>query len=409
MDVCSYQYEQWYSMDRLYMPKNLWVNHSTHWTRFYSLQREIHLHKVEKTKNPNRIQINCSSSFVVSPNFLKVRLWLSYVSWCFHDRWAYLIVINFRHILKPFRDFECLRWWRPRCWCTFLPMGINDFPYGVSLSTRIPFSNDLAKPRKKSFSSGAMSHYFAYLYLTAYIEVIAVAPSVTMIVFINSDCQSKREIGSILDWVGIDILIYSEHKSRELFNARRGDSDKPWSAVSARNAVIPGRAIARRIVLGSSPREAKVTSRRMQMHDTTWLELEPSCRSIVGITLTVSNSRLPSNEYRKERGLHMWYQGNEPDLDGRQCQLDIVDKTRYHDWPRRFCQDSPTWRGATVSSRSGRQLKAEFKSGCKSFEPLNLSMYLMTHWPHRQLWPVVSSPMPTKLLYHNHPKYFPQL
>ena len=192
MDVCSYQYEQWYSMDRLYMPKNLWVNHSTHWTLFYSLQREIHLHKVEKTKNPNRIQINCSSSFVVSPNFLKLRLWLSYVSWCFHDRCAYLIVINLRHILKPFRDFECLRWWRPRCWCTFLPMGINDFPYGVSLSTRIPFSNDLAKPRKKSFSSGAMSHYFAYLYLTAYIEVIAIAPSVTMIVIINSDLSIQK-------------------------------------------------------------------------------------------------------------------------------------------------------------------------------------------------------------------------
>ena len=27
----------------------------------------------------------------------------------------------------------------------------------------------------------------------------------------------------------------------------------------------------------------------------------------------------------------------------------------------------------------------EFKSGCKSFEPLNLSMYLMTHWPRRQI------------------------
>ena len=28
---------------------------------------------------------------------------------------------------------------------------------------------------------------------------------------------------------------------------------------------------------------------------------------------------------------------------------------------------------------------AEFKYGCKSFEPLNLSMYLMTHWPRRQI------------------------
>ena len=71
-------------------------------------------------------------------------------------------------------------------------MGINDFPYGVSLSTRIPFSNDLAKPRKKSFSSGVMSHYFAYLYLTAYIEVIAIAPSVTMIVIINSDLSIQK-------------------------------------------------------------------------------------------------------------------------------------------------------------------------------------------------------------------------
>ena len=109
MDVCSYQYEQWCSMDRLYMPKNLWVNHSTHWTLFYSLQRQIHLQKVEKMKNPNRIQINCLSPFVVSPNFLTVQLWLSYVSWCFHDHWAYLIVINFRHILTPFRGFICPR------------------------------------------------------------------------------------------------------------------------------------------------------------------------------------------------------------------------------------------------------------------------------------------------------------
>ena len=66
MDFCSYQYEEWCSMDRLYMPKNLWVNHSTrlwcvcNWTLFYSLQREMHLNKLEKTKNPNRIQINCS-------------------------------------------------------------------------------------------------------------------------------------------------------------------------------------------------------------------------------------------------------------------------------------------------------------------------------------------------------------
>ena len=28
---------------------------------------------------------------------------------------------------------------------------------------------------------------------------------------------------------------------------------------------------------------------------------------------------------------------------------------------------------------------AEFKSGCKSFEPLNLSIYLMTCWPRRQI------------------------
>jgi len=89
MDVCSYQYEQWYW---LYMPKNLWVNHSTrlwcvcNWTLFYSLPREIHLHKVGKTKNPNRIQINCSSPLVVSSNFLTVQPWLSYayiktISW----------------------------------------------------------------------------------------------------------------------------------------------------------------------------------------------------------------------------------------------------------------------------------------------------------------------------------------
>ena len=37
-----------------------------------------------------------------------------------------------------------------------------------------------------------MSHYFAYLYLTAYIEVIAIAPSVTMIVFINSDLSIQK-------------------------------------------------------------------------------------------------------------------------------------------------------------------------------------------------------------------------
>ena len=111
----------------------------------------MQLHKLKKTKNPKRIQINCLSPLVVSSNFLTVQLWLSYVSWCFHDHWAYLIVINFRHILKPIRDFINLRWWRRQCWCTSLPMGITDFPYAVSLSTRIPFYNDLAKPHKAFF------------------------------------------------------------------------------------------------------------------------------------------------------------------------------------------------------------------------------------------------------------------
>ena len=64
----------------------------------------------------------------------------------------------------------------------------------------------------------------------------------------------------------------------------------------------PGRAIARRIVRGSSPRENKVTSRKMQTHDTTWLELEPSCRSIVGITLTASNSRPPVERVSERTG-----------------------------------------------------------------------------------------------------------
>ena len=103
-------------------------------------------------------------------------------------------------------------------------MGITDFPYGVSLSTRIPFSNDLAKPHKRSFSSGVMNHCFAYLYHTAYIEVIAIAPSLTMIVFMNSIQKGNRAYSRMSRIV---ILIYSEHKSRELFNARRGDSDEP--------------------------------------------------------------------------------------------------------------------------------------------------------------------------------------
>ena len=157
----------------------------------------MHLHKLEKTKNPNWIQINCSSPPAASSNFLTVMLFqlrLSYVSWCFHDHWAYLIVINFRHILKPFRDFICPRWWPRRCWCTSLPMWVTDFPYVVSLSTCIPFSNDLAKPHDKIFSSGAMSYYFAYLYLIAYIRVIAIAPSVTMTVFINSDLYRQNKV-----------------------------------------------------------------------------------------------------------------------------------------------------------------------------------------------------------------------
>ena len=56
------------------------------------------------------------------------------------------------------------------------------------------------------------------------------------------------------------------------------------------------------MVRGSSPREAKVTSRKMQTHDTTWLELEPSCRSIVEITLTVSNSRPPVKRVSERTG-----------------------------------------------------------------------------------------------------------
>ena len=53
-------------------PKNLWANHSTwlrcvcNWTQFYSLQREIQLHKLKRAKNPNRIQTNYSSPLVIS-------------------------------------------------------------------------------------------------------------------------------------------------------------------------------------------------------------------------------------------------------------------------------------------------------------------------------------------------------
>ena len=143
-DIWSYRCRQSHSrcsMDRLYMPKNLWVNYSTrlwcvcNWTLFYSLQREIHLHELKKTKNPNWIQTNYSSPLVASSNFLLVmlfQLWLSYVSWCFRNYWIYLIVINFTHMLKPLRDFTCLRSRCRRCWCTLLPTGITCFPYAAS-------------------------------------------------------------------------------------------------------------------------------------------------------------------------------------------------------------------------------------------------------------------------------------
>ena len=185
-------------------------------------------------------------------------------------------MINFGHILKPFHDFICLHWWRHWCWCTSLPMGITHFPYGVSLPTRIPFSNDLVKPHDKSFSSGVMSYYFAYLYLTAYIRVIAIAPSVTMIVFINSDLSiqkgnrvysrlsqhSYRDINVWLSWVAIRVENSSMHTKVIMTSLDR--------------LFQPGRAIKQRTVHGSSPHEAKVTSCRMQIHDTTWLELEHS-------------------------------------------------------------------------------------------------------------------------------------
>ena len=143
-DIWSYRCGQRHSrcsMDMLYMPKNLWVDHSTrlwcvcNWTLFYPLQREIHLHKLKKTKNPNWIQTNYSSPLVASSNFLAVMLFqlrLSYVSWCFRNHWTYLIVINFMHMLITFRDFICLRWWCRRCWCTPLLIGITFIPYAAS-------------------------------------------------------------------------------------------------------------------------------------------------------------------------------------------------------------------------------------------------------------------------------------
>ena len=144
MDIWSYRCGQSHSrcsMDWLYMPKNLWVNHYTrlwcvcNWTLFYSLQREIHLHKLKKTKNSNWIQTNYSSPLVASSNFLLIMLFqlrLSYVSWCFRNHWIYLIVINFTHMLITFCDFICLRWWCRRCWCTPLPIGITFIPYAAS-------------------------------------------------------------------------------------------------------------------------------------------------------------------------------------------------------------------------------------------------------------------------------------
>ena len=154
MDIWSYQCRQSHSqcsMDQLYMPKNLWVNHSTwlwcvyNWTLFYSLQCKIHLHKLKKTKNPNWIQTNYLSPLVASSNFLTVmlfELWLSYVSWCFRNHWIYLIVINFMHMLKSFRNFMCLRCWCCWCWCTPLPIGITCFPctasYPIIISSCTP-------------------------------------------------------------------------------------------------------------------------------------------------------------------------------------------------------------------------------------------------------------------------------
>ena len=72
-DIWSYRCGQSHircSMDWLYMPKNLWVNHSTrlwcvcNWTLFYSLQREIHLHELKKTKNSHWIQTISTRSFL---------------------------------------------------------------------------------------------------------------------------------------------------------------------------------------------------------------------------------------------------------------------------------------------------------------------------------------------------------
>ena len=80
-------------------------------------------------------------------------------------------------------------------------------------------------------------------------------------------------------WVGIQVYIahvLDESSGRALndddigtsFSEPRKGSDKPWSIVSARSEVIPRRV--------------------WPSDDTTWLELEPSCRFIIGIRLIAS-------------------------------------------------------------------------------------------------------------------------
>ena len=71
-------------------------------------------------------------------------------------------------------------------------MGITNFTYGVSLSTRIPFFNDLAKPHKEFFIRGNESLFcipLSYSIHKGYSYCF-------MIVFIY---QFKSEIRHILD------------------------------------------------------------------------------------------------------------------------------------------------------------------------------------------------------------------
>ena len=105
-DVWSHQFEQChsrYSMDPLYIPRNLWVNHSTRlryvWldTLLFSAARDAR----SQAQKCNRVQINCS---------------------------------------------------------------LFSSPFVPSYPIIIPFCNDLEMQHNKNFSSGTMSHYAPYLH-----------------------------------------------------------------------------------------------------------------------------------------------------------------------------------------------------------------------------------------------------